>query len=430
MDTNKILTDAGYKGHPNYPAIAKFAASLGADTPERVLATVESKFGPPKPKLNLKSPVKYSIFGEDIIDPAAVEQMNLVMSMPPAIGGALLPDAHLGYAAPIGSVAVLENAVSPSLVGYDISCMMALSMLELTPQELEENIDYFTDSLRSVTSFGKGAESVVNHLNHPVMDSDKWNSSQLLKGLKDLAYSQIGSSGSGNHFADIVVVDIDGFLTVGLLTHSGSRGAGHKFAQYYMNVAQSHIDRYNHDIPNGYAWIERGNEAAEEYLIGMELMGEYALANHDIIHTAFAKRVGRRMTGYIWNRHNYLWETEDGYVHRKGATPAEAGRIGLIPGSSGTPSYIVVGLGNPDSIYSSSHGAGRVSSRTKAKENHDSAAHEIQMEGIHAYGVGLDESYQAYKDIDAVMEYQKDLVEVVGIMHPKVVVMGEGEEDI
>jgi tRNA-splicing ligase RtcB len=165
-------------------------------------------------------------------------------------------------------------------------------------------------------------------------------------------------------------------------------------------------------------------------------MGEYASANHELIHKHFAKEAGLEILGEYENHHNFAWEKVDEngrriIIHRKGATPAEEGIVGVIPGSMGTPSYLVEGLGNNKSLWSSSHGAGRISSRRQAKKNHDEAAYQkfLKEKDILTIGVARDETYQCYKNIGRVMDLQEDeLVESAAVMHPRVVVMGGGRK--
>jgi tRNA-splicing ligase RtcB len=275
------------------------------------------------------------------------------------------------------------------------------------------------------TSFGVG--SVTHGVDHAVLDSPAWRESRYLKGLKDLAASQIGSSGAGNHFADIVLGQpVEGAPFIGLLTHSGSRGAGNKIGHYFSALADK-VAADHYKFPAGYGWFALDSGPGQEYKLAMELMGEYALANHQIIHQRFLKASGLGRKQVIWNKHNFAWVDEHKRVyHRKGATPAEAGQPGIIPGSSGSESYLVTGKGNPESWYSASHGAGRPYSRSEAKRRYDAHAFSghMQQRGITYYGVAPDETVAAYKDINRVMAAQSDLVDITAVMHPKVVVMG------
>jgi tRNA-splicing ligase RtcB len=186
-------------------------------------------------------------------------------------------------------------------------------------------------------------------------------------------------------------------------------------------------------VPKGYEWLSIDSELGREYMAAMEAMGAYALANHQLIHRHFAASAGLEARFQLWNRHNYAWVNEESgeVIHRKGATPAELGVRGIIPGTSGTSSYLVEGLGNEESILSSSHGAGRYHSRTEAKRRHDAKAFARHMERQDILHLGLapDETYQAYKDIETVMALQDGvLVRRLARLTPKVVLMG-GESD-
>lgn len=260
------------------------------------------------------------------------------------------------------------------------------------------------------------------------MEDQRWNSIVFLRGLKDLAASQLGSSGAGNHFADIVTGQYqDGRGEfVGLLTHSGSRGVGNKAGGYYARLADEEAAVKN-DFPSGYGWFDLDSAEGLEYLAVMNLMGQYAQANHELIHARFAQVSGLPPIAMHSNKHNFAWVDEQGRVcHRKGATPAEAGRMGIIPGSSGSESFLVMGKGSPAAWNSASHGAGRNFSRTMAKKQFDRERFDRHMAslGITYFGVAPDETVAAYKDIHRVIGAQSDLVDVVAVMQPRVVVMG------
>ncbi len=233
-----------------------------------------------------------------------------------------------------------------------------------------------------------------------------------------------------------------------LLSHSGSRGVGHKMATHYSNLAQHRTNFIARGIPKTYSWLSIDNDAGREYLAVMRLMGRYAQANHHLIHAHFLQRsglsalpvignevnlphLGPRFT-VIENHHNFAWVEDDLVIHRKGATPAGKGVAGLIPGSSGTQSYLVNGLGNPDSLESSSHGAGRPFSRSEAKRRHDSAFVKdwMSQHDILSNGIAPDETLMAYKDIETVIGLQKGvLVDIVAEMFPVAVRMGGHSDD-
>lgn len=412
---------------PSSPEIAKFAAQVAKNGLSKigVLAAVKQQYPMLIPKLMMaENPKEYKIWGEDLIDQGAVKQLETALRIPPAKYGVLLPDAHLGYAMPIGGVILLENAISPSYIGFDISCMMMLSRYSINHSDFEKHRVDFAKQLRENTFFGIGPGPGLYE--HPVLDDARWSISKAVNKNKRKAENQIGTSGGGNHFADLVSID-DG--SIGLLTHSGSRGSGHNLAVHYTRLAAKETKRIAQNVPKDHGWLSMDSDAGREYFQAMSLMGDYAYANHELIHAEFAKVAGLEVVDMVWNRHNFAWETEDGFVHRKGATPAANGQMGLIPGSSGAPSYVVRGKGVEESLQSSSHGAGRPHSRTEAKKRHNVTAFNERMEDILHYGVNPDETFMAYKDIDEVISRQLDLIEVVSTMHPRVVVMGGKSDD-
>jgi len=278
------------------------------------------------------------------------------------------------------------------------------------------------------------------------MDDADWNITPQTLHLKEKARYQLGTSGSGNHFCEFGTVSLPtpamglppgSYLS--LLSHSGSRGAGASVAQYYATLARE----LRPELPPALrhlSWldVDDGGGAGEEYYRAMGLMGKYSEANHEVIHDAVVAFLGCRVLTSIENHHNYCWEeVHDGrevFVHRKGATPAGRGMLGVIPGSMTSDSFIVRGLGNVDSLESAAHGAGRVMSRTKAKKEFrwKSVRRELRESGVILLSAGLDEAPGVYKDIEEVMNCQKDLVEAVARFEPKIVKMapaGEPPED-
>jgi tRNA-splicing ligase RtcB len=465
MDTNTLLRQKGYNPNSveNFGQIARRAAQLAKEpdaTPESIIAQIEAEFGP-KEFLTLRStPQPYTMYGTPGVhfDYAVLEQMNTVSRLPVFTKGAVLPDAHKGYALPIGGVAGLHRAVSPYGVGVDIACRMCMTVFEdLSPADLQANRPNLFADLVAETRFGFDDFSAQPR-QHPVLEDPMWGDKGLpLQRHFAKARNQLGSSGGGNHFADLMVgkvlKTVDWLpLPVGaeftaLLTHSGSRGVGHQMASYYSDVAHQKTKLRARGIPAEYSWLSIDEDAGREYLAVMALMGRYAQANHHLIHAHFLKRTGltalpvkgspvalphvRPKFTVIENHHNFAWIEGDLVIHRKGATPAGKGVAGLIPGSSGTKSYLVAGLGNPDSLESSSHGAGRPFSRTEAKRRHDPEFFRNWMlqHDILYHGVAPDETLLAYKDIETVIGLQEGvLVEIVAEMFPVAVRMG-GEAD-
>ena len=385
----------------------------------------------------------YGEIGRDI-DREAYNQLEKACSLPVSISGSLLPDAHVGYALPVGGVAALDNAVSPAFVGFDIACRMKMSILDINPDEFEEARESLAKILEGVTSFGVGSDFSDGKREHPVMDDPRWNEIDKARELKSKATKQLGSSGGGNHFADLMTGTVTqekewlplqkGDQFVALITHSGSRGTGYQIASHYKDIAENKTQQQHKGISKNYAWLSLDDEAGAEYWEAMQLMGEYASANHELIHKHFAKGADVRLLAEYENHHNFAWKKiskngERMVIHRKGATPAEKGVVGIIPGSMGTPSYLVEGLGDEESLWSSAHGAGRISSRTQAKKNHDEKAYRefLDKNDILTIGVAKDETYQCYKDIERVMSLQEGkLVDTVAKMNPRVVVMAGG----
>lgn len=438
MNTHELLKD--YHGHPNYPAIAQRAAELAKTELSRsyILEQIQRQFGAPPTTLGMKEKhAPFKVFGElgSLIPYNAYDQMKTAMSIPPALNGALMPDAHHGYGVPIGGVVVLDNALSPGYIGFDISCEVQVTIFDILPEDFMRDRGLYAECLLQETSFGVGAGGL--NRDHEVMDDPLWDEIKVLKALKQKAQHQLGSSGGGNHFADLMVGRVlahhpgipmsEGDEFVALVTHSGSRGAGWQAAKHYIGLAEKHAQSVARGIPSGYGWLDADSEEGIEYWKVMKLMQRYADANHELIHWHFAETARLDATFTARNAHNLAWQVGNYYVHRKGATPAETGVLGIIPGSSGTPSFLVRGLGNPDSIFSSSHGAGRPFSRTEAKKNHDEQLFDdwMQNEDILHFGLAPDETMMAYKNIHEVIDAQAGiLIEPLAEMFPKVVLMG------
>ncbi len=384
-------------------------------------------------------PINYQVWGKAGIDDGALSQMDLACHVPFARGAALMPDAHLGYGLPIGGVLALEDAVIPYAVGVDIACRMKLSVLDISVDSLDKKRPQFIDAINRGTAFGVGSAHEKRQ-HHAVMDQD-WTVSKVTREKKDKAWKQLGSSGSGNHFVEFGVLtftedDAELGLTageyVGLLSHSGSRGAGAAVCGTYSSIAQSRLRKRHHKLGH-LAWLEMDSEAGQEYWAAMNLMGEYAAANHAVIHKNVSELLGSKMISGVENHHNFAWkEVHDGkevYVHRKGATPAAAGELGVIPGSMADPAFVVRGKGNAASLNSASHGAGRCMSRRKGKEKYrwNAVRNDLEKRGITVISAGADEVPGVYKNIMEVMAEQQDLVEIVARFNPKIVKMsGDG----
>ena len=379
--------------------------------------------------------VAFNTFGAEFIEEGAFHQMYCAVKLPVAVAGALMPDAHHGYGLPIGGVLATDNAVIPYGVGVDIGCRMCLSIFDIDPKELTNREHYFARELGEATLFGSGSQ-FQQAANHEVMEHEAFREIDLLKMLHTRAWKQLGSSGSGNHFVEFGVVEIeeiDNVLKVpagkyvGLLSHSGSRGLGANIANYFTKVAKEKR-RLPGEAAN-LAWLSLDEEAGMEYWIAMNLAGDYASACHHIIHAKIAKQLARKPLAMVENHHNFAWkemyEGKEVIVHRKGATPAGKDVLGIIPGSMTAPGFIVKGKGEVASLNSASHGAGRKMSRTAAMKSitHSDLKTELKKFGVTLLGGGLDEAPFAYKNIHDVMNAQKQLVETVGVFYPKIVKM-------
>lgn len=349
------------------------------------------------------------IFGEKL-EQGALDQFYSAMNQPFAVRGALLPDAHVGYSLPIGAVVATEGIILPSWVGYDIGCGMCAAM---TPLMKEDVIPFRQDIFRSVY---RAVPTGFTHNKRPEpWDYEKIPMTPALKRIfgKD-GLCQIASLGGGNHFIEISH-DEDGHVWV--VVHSGSRNVGHSVATHYMKLAsgtgRASEGHYGFSVKSG---------DGRDYITDMKFCLEFALENRKrIIERVlreiyyYAKKGETPQTLEFINRnHNHAEEKQGLWIHRKGATHAEAGMAGVIPGNMRDGSFIVVGKGNEESLYSSSHGAGRALSRTQAKDKISMDDFRAQLEGVTARveRATLDEAPSAYKDIFEIMKLQKNLVEV------------------
>ncbi|GAA5514232.1 RNA-splicing ligase RtcB [Deinococcus carri] len=387
------------------------------------------------------TPLPYRVWGEDLIEPGARTQMDVAMQLPISRAGALMPDAHVGYGLPIGGVLATQDAVIPYGVGVDIGCSMRLSVLPLKPDSLT------TDEARKLllkhTRFGAGVSFEKSFRgDHEVLHEGTWRDQPVLRHLHDKAAEQIGTSGSGNHFVEfgtLTLPQADLGLEAGeylaVLSHSGSRGFGAQVANHFTKLAQA-LHPTLDPAARKLAWLPLDTEEGQAYWQAMNLAGRYALANHDLIHARLARALGVQPAASVGNSHNLAWRQRVGehdlIVHRKGATPAEQGQLGLIPGSMADPGFVVRGRGNPDALASASHGAGRQMGRKAAANTlakRDVQAY-LRERGVTLIGGGIDEAPQAYKRIENVIARQGDLVDVVAQFTPRVVRMDTGSEDV
>jgi tRNA-splicing ligase RtcB len=422
---------ADFAEHPLWADLARLVTAARASRPSFV---------------GREAPAPCQIFGQRL-EEGALEQMRNACRLPVAVAGALMPDAHQGYGLPIGGVLATDNAVIPYAVGVDIACRMKMTVLDRPVGDLAANQRELISALEGETRFGIGA-SFRGRRPHAVMDED-WGVSGVTAGLKDRAWSQLGTSGSGNHFVEFGVLTVfDASLGIAageylaLLSHSGGRGTGNAVAQHFSRIAREHHPELPKELAH-LAWLDLASEDGQEYWAAMELMGRYAAANHELIHAHVARALGSAALLDVENHHNFAWRERhllpngtqrDVIVHRKGATPAGSGMVGIIPGSMAAPGYVVRGKGSEASLLSASHGAGRRMSRTKAREQFSwaDAQRVLQERQVKLLSAGLDEVPMAYKDIDEVMAAQRSLVETLARFDPRLVKMapaGEAPED-
>ena len=394
-----------------------------------------------------REPAPYAVWGSALIHPGARDQMDQAMRLPVSVAGALMPDAHIGYGLPVGGVLAAENAVIPYAVGVDIACRMRLTVFPESAIVLGQQPGRFKKALMEQTRFGAGSKWASHEqVGHPVLDDPAWGRQPFLRALKDTAYEQLGTSGSGNHFVEWGELELgeddpDTELRAGrylaLLSHSGSRGVGFRIANHFSELARSL--RPDLDPAVRYmAWLTLESEAGQAYWQAMELAGRFAAANHAVIHQRIAKAAGLKPLLTVENHHNFAWReslparrkgepVREVIVHRKGATPAGAGVLGIIPGSMGAPGYLVRGLGKAESLNSAAHGAGRRMSRRDAMSTITKHERDRQLRdlGITLLGGGVDEAPGAYKPIEEVMQAQRDLVSVVACFTPRIVRMAD-----
>jgi tRNA-splicing ligase RtcB len=363
------------------------------------------------------------------VEHAALNQLRNISKLPWVHGLRVMPDVHLGKGATVGSVVAMKQAVSPSAVGVDIGCGMIAVKTSATLADLPDNLGAMRSAIEAAVPVGFNA----NDGTAPILKRERALTAKFdraFNGFKDLkatgladregrAMSQCGSLGGGNHFIEVTVDDND---TVWLMLHSGSRNIGKEIAERHINEAKG-LD-HNLDLPDrDLAVFLAGTPQMSDYLHDLYWAQDYALLNRAIMMATVKEVFARFINGVTYGEaiqahHNYVSEERyddiDLIVTRKGAISAQAGQYGLIPGSMGTGSYVVKGLGNEQGYCSASHGAGRKMSRSAAKRTFtvdDLAAQTAGVECRKDAGV-VDEIPGAYKDLESVIKAQVDLVSV------------------
>ena len=379
-------------------------------------------------------PIK--IWGGDIEDGAMEQAVNL-SALPFAFRHiAIMPDVHQGYGMPIGGVMATRGAVVPNAVGVDIGCGMCAARSELKKYDIVgsgdlELVKKCMGEIRKATPVG------FDH--HPEPQDEALMplspGGVIVEQQYQSALHQIGTLGGGNHFIEI---QYDEEERIWLMIHSGSRNIGYKVANHYNKVAQGLNERWFSSVPKEHelAFLPIETDEAKEYLCEMNYCVDFALANRKLMMARAMEAVNLVMGNPTWHpiiniAHNYaVYENhfrQNVIVHRKGATRARLDEVGIIPGSQGTSSYIVRGLGNPESFNSCSHGAGRRMGRKQATRELDLGQEQERLDGI-VHSVrnvrDLDDAPGAYKYIDSVMGHQADLVEITHKLTPLGVVKG------
>ena len=385
----------------------------------------------------LSESMPYKIYGGKEIEGIAKRQMELAMRLPVTVAGALMPDAHAGFGLPIGGVLATDNAVIPYAVGVDIGCRMAISIYDLPEKFLQTQAYNLKKAIGNYTHFGMDGGLDLPQ-EHEVLDRNEFTATDLLRKLHGKAVKQLGTSGGGNHFVEFGIMElyknnalgIPAGKYVALLSHSGSRGLGATVAKHYTEIAMNacKLPREAQQL----AWLSLDSEAGKEYWMSMYLAGDYAKACHDRIHYNLSKAIGEKPLVKVENHHNFAWEDvlenrRKVIIHRKGATPAHKGELGIIPSSMATAGYLVSGKGLEDSLYSASHGAGRRFSRGRAKESFTMSAIKkiLSNADVTLIGGNVEECPLAYKDIEQVMQSQSALVDIHGKFIPKIVRMNK-----
>ncbi len=396
------------------------------------------------------------IFGKEIIEESAIKQLSNCMDETSI--GVLTPDAHKGYNHPIGGAIAYKNKISLSGVGYDICCGNRCSRTDVKVGDisLKGYADIMSEIFRRV-SFGMGRPN-NEKVDHSVFDLIANANFKPQREFLQLAKAQLGTVGGGNHFIDIFEGD-DGFVWVGV--HFGSRGFGHKTATGFMalNAGLEFTDRTSEGPMDGKPILfDVNTKIGQDYIEAMNLAGEYAYAGRDVVVEKVLEILGAKSTFDVHNNHNFAYKEnhfgEDYWVVRKGCTPAFPNQYGFIGANMLDDSVIVMGKESEDSkqaLYSTVHGAGRILSRTQAagkkkwirgedgkkrpqivakgQVDFDKVKEQMKGKDIALFGAGADEAPQCYKNLQEVLGYMENNIEVVHVLHPVAVGMA-GDTDI
>lgn len=392
------------------------------------------------------------VWGEH--DAATLGQIARCAADDRVAGAALMADGHKGYSMPIGGVVAYRNAVSPSGVGYDISCGLKGVMTDLHERDVRPRIGKIMDEIARRVIFGIGG-ATGKPAEHPLFDDPAWRDVQPLGQLKQLAREQLGTVGSGNHFVNILA---DEAGRVWVAAHFGSRGFGHRTASGFLNLAAGRAfdaKAPGESMDQPATILDLDTPLGEDYWRAMELAGRYAYAGRDIVVRQVLDIIGARALETVHNHHNFAWREvhsgEEVIVVRKGATPAAPGQRGLVGGSMGDISVVVEGVDSDEAraaLRSTVHGAGRIMSRTQAAGkrrwtrrdgrriqevvrpgaiSRDEMLAWLKREGVELRGAGVDESPHVYRRLPEVLAAHAGTLRVVHTLRPLGVAMA-GED--
>jgi tRNA-splicing ligase RtcB len=392
-------------------------------------------------------PIKAWVRGVPLEEAAALQLRNVARL--PCVHGwvAVMPDVHWGIGATVGSVIPTVGAIIPAAVGVDIGCGMAAVQTTLTANDLPESLRGMRSAIERAVPHGRTprGQDKGSWGTPPAPAVEAWGRlkprfdaiTAKHRAIKNSNHvTHLGTLGTGNHFIEVCLDEAD---RVWCMLHSGSRGVGNKIGRYFIELAKKDMAHHVANLPDkDLAYLSEGAEHFDDYVEAVGWAQEYAMTNRRLMMDAVIAAVGA-VPGIppfeagvvaVNCHHNYVARERhygsDVFVTRKGAVRAGAGDLGIIPGSMGTRSYIVRGRGNPESFESCSHGAGRAMSRGEAKRRFTLADHERATAGVECRKDSdvIDETPGAYKSIDAVMEAQRDLVEIVHTLRQVVCVKG------
>lgn len=376
------------------------------------------------------------VWGEALME--AVDQMRVVRDFdkkPEYV--ALMSDHHIGYSVPVGGVVAYDKAINVNGVGFDIACGNKAVLLDVSADEIKENIYRTMNEIRKHISFGVGRRN-NEKVDHALFDENIWNELPFLGDLKDKARDQLGTVGSGNHYVDIFT---DEFNRIWVGVHFGSRGMGHTIATHFIKAGGGKDGVHADPVI-----FDEDSDLGQQYLKCMHLAGQYAYAGRDWVCERVSKILRGNILDEVHNHHNFAWKEnhfgKDLWVVRKGATPSFPGQKGFVGGSMGDISVILVGIDSLESkeaLYSTIHGAGRILGRIQAKGKFDrkgnciregvikKEAHDLWMKekGVELRGGGLDESPYAYKRIEEVLGFHANTIKILHTLTPIGVCMAD-----